>query len=57
MADELDHDRYSELIEESQDLHSDAMKQVAEPLDAIGRSAASGGRRGYAELVRERSVS
>ena len=58
MADELDHDRFSELIEESQDLHTDAMKQVAEPLDAIveiGRERRAS--RDYVELVRERSVS
>lgn len=58
MADELDQNAFEELMEESQDLQSDAMKQMAEPLDAIveidrERRAS----RDYAELLRERTVS
>lgn len=58
MADELDQNAFEELMEESQDLHCDAMKQVAEPLDdivEIGRERRAS--REYAELMRERTVS
>lgn len=58
MADELDQNAFEELMEESQDLQSDAMKQMAEPLDAIveiGRERRAS--REYAELMRERTVS
>ena len=58
MNPDLDQDRFTELIEESRDLHSDAMREAREPLDHIveaGRERRAS--RGYADEVRERQLS